>query len=62
MPNVSKLGEGPEHGHVNCSLLLHVPQTLILSSIYDVNYDTPKKCPICTYLTSLACICRWVGV
>jgi hypothetical protein len=43
MPHVFKLGKGPEHGHVNCSLLFDVPQKLILSSVYDVNYDTPKN-------------------
>jgi phage/plasmid-like protein (TIGR03299 family) len=28
-----------------------------LSSVYDVIYDTQEKCPICTHLTILICIC-----
>jgi hypothetical protein len=24
MPNVSKLGKGPEHGHVNCSYFIFI--------------------------------------
>jgi len=46
MPNVFKLGKGPEHGHVNCSLFIFKnsgPQNLILSSSYDVIYNTPKN-------------------
>ena len=46
IPNVFKLGKGPEQGHVNCSLFISKnsgPQNLILSSSYDVIYNTPKN-------------------
>ena len=38
MPNVSKLGEGPEHGHVNCSIFIARPA--------KDRFVKFKKCPI----------------
>jgi hypothetical protein len=29
MPNVFKLGKGPEHGHVNCSLFARLIRAII---------------------------------
>ena len=55
LPNVFKLGKGPEHGHVNCSLLL--PKNFRPAQPHLSSYDTPLrgvilitwgKCPICT--------------
>jgi hypothetical protein len=46
MPNVFKLGKGPEQGHVNCSFFLQEnldPPTLVLSSSWDVFKITGKN-------------------
>jgi hypothetical protein len=56
MPNVSKLGKGPEYVHVNCSLNFFDPP---VDNLW-ITYDTPrrscefnhiKECPICPMFT-----------
>ena len=56
MSHVSKLGKGPEYGHVNCSLFFKLIFTWGLSTGYQhdqdhiVIYDTVTKCPNCPML------------
>jgi hypothetical protein len=46
MPNVFKLGEGPEHGHVNCSPFIARPAKLDPVKYLRCELRHPQKCPI----------------
>ena len=62
LPHVLKLGKGPEHGHVNCSLFIPKNSRGASDQNHNVFKITFKKCPICPMSTSLICNCQWQGV